>query len=78
MIIRTIEIDTEEHAKEFDAIINQLDYVKTSNQFYKITEQDATMGMGRKATDEELFAYFSEDKKDQHLITSDKVFSPYK
>lgn len=30
MIIRTIEIDTEEHAKELDEILNKLSYVKTS------------------------------------------------
>ena len=78
MIIRTIVIDTEEHAKEFDAIINKLDYIKTSDQFYKITEEDAVFGIGRKASDEELFAYFSEGEDDQDLIPSEKVFSPYK
>lgn len=39
---------------------------------------DAVIGLGRKATDEELFAYFSEDKDDQNLIPSDQVFLPFK
>ena len=78
MIIRTIEIDTEEHAKEFDAIIDKLGYVKPSSQVYKITDQDAAIGMGRKASNEELFAYFSEDEDDQNLISSDQLFLPYK
>jgi len=32
MIIRTIEIDTEEHAKELDEILSKLSYVKTSRK----------------------------------------------
>lgn len=78
MIIRTLEIDTEEHAKEFDAILTKLDYVKKLNQPYQLTEHDAVMGIGRKATDDELFAYFGEDKSDSELIPSSKVFEPYK
>ncbi len=78
MIIRTVEIDTEEHAKEFDDMINKFDYIKTLNQVYKITEQEAALGMGRKASNEELFAYFSEDEDDQNLISSDQLFLSYK
>lgn len=39
---------------------------------------DAVIGLGRKATDEELYAYFSEDEDDKQLIFSDQVFLPYK
>jgi hypothetical protein len=75
MIIRTIEIDTEEHAKELDEILNKLPYVKTSRI---ISVKDAALGHVNEPTNDELIAFFTEDMDDEILIASDEVFKKYK
>lgn len=75
MIIRTIEIDTEEHAKELDEILSKLSYVKTSRT---ISVKDAVLGYVQEPTAEELTHFFTEDIEDEILIPNDEVFKKYK
>jgi hypothetical protein len=74
MIIRTIEIDTEEHAKEFDEILGKLPYVK---RVKVINEIDLALGRVN-ATSAELSAFFTEDEDDKILIAAEEVFAKYK
>jgi hypothetical protein len=75
MIIRTIEIDTEAHAKELDEILSKLPYVKNSRI---INAKDAALGHVYEPTNDELIAFFTEDMDDEILIASDEVFEKYK
>ena len=75
MIIRTIEIDTEEHAKQLDEILSKLPYVNTSRT---ISVKNAALGYVNDPTDAELTAFFTDDKDDEILIAADEVFKKYK
>ncbi len=78
MILRTVEIDSEEHAKEFDELVKKLDYVKVAKHAQKFSVQDAALGINRMPNEDELSAFFTEDEDDQILIHSKDVFSKYK
>lgn len=58
MIIRTIEIDTEEHAHIFDEYIATLPFAKSIENNVKITSRDLALGIGRPLIDEEWDEYF--------------------
>lgn len=58
MIIRTIEIDKEEHAPIFDEYIATLSYAKSIGNNIKITSRDLALGFGRPLTDAEWDQYF--------------------
>jgi hypothetical protein len=58
MIIRTIEIDTEEHAHIFDEYIASLSFAKSIENNTKISSRDLALGIGRPLTDAEWDEYF--------------------
>lgn len=62
MVTRTVIIDTEEHAKEFDSLIKQLAYVK---QVRQLKAEDVALGIGAPYSEEELHTFFKEDESDQ-------------
>ncbi|NDC29744.1 MAG: hypothetical protein EBZ58_02150 [Bacteroidetes bacterium] len=75
MIIRTVEIDTEEHAKQFDDMLEKLPYV-TKHKSLRV--EDVAMPYGETINKADLRAFLSEDEEDLHLISSDEVFKKYK
>lgn len=62
MVTRTVIIDTEEHAKEFDSLVKQLEYVKVVRQ---LKAEDVALGIGAPYSDEELHLFLKEDESDQ-------------
>lgn len=74
-IIRTIEIDTEEHAIEFDKILGKLPYVKTLKV---INEEAVALGRIQASSTAELTLFFTEDNEDEVLIAAEEVFSKYR
>jgi len=72
MIVRTYNFDNEKQASQFDKL-----YVKIK-QNQKLTIEEATIGIGRYATEEELIEFFEEDAEDLKLIPSDEVFKKHK
>lgn len=60
MIIRTFEIDTEEHARMLEQHVSKLDFVKLVNEKRRITPYDLAFGIGRPLTDEEWQQYFKD------------------
>jgi hypothetical protein len=77
MIIRKDEIDSEEHAKQFDDLVNKLSYVKKLNR-QPLSVEDVVMPYGETINKEDLRAFLSEDDEDLHLISSDDVFKKYR
>jgi hypothetical protein len=75
MIIRTIEIDTEEHAQQLDEILSKLPYVNYSRT---ISVKNAALGLVNEPMEDELISFFTEDKEDEILIAADEVFKKYK
>jgi len=75
MIIKTLEIDTEEHAKELEDILSKLPYVKVART---ISVKDFTLGLVNEPTEDELTRFFTEDIEDEILISSSEVFKKYK
>jgi hypothetical protein len=75
MIIKTLEIDTEEHAKELEEILSKLPYVKVART---ISVKDIALGLVYEPTEEELTQFFTEDIEDEILISSSEVFKKYK
>ena len=75
MIIKTLEIDTEEHVKELEEILSKLPYVKIARP---ISVKDVALGYVNEPTEAELTAFFTEDIEDEILIPSDEVFKKYK
>lgn len=62
MVTRTVIIDTEEHAKEFDTLLKQLAYVK---QVRQLKPEDVALGIGAPYSDEELHLFLQEDESDK-------------
>lgn len=62
MIIRTVIIDTEEHAKEFDSLLEQLTYVK---QVRQLKAEDVALGIGAPYSEKELNEFLKEDESDK-------------
>lgn len=60
MIIRTFEIDTEEHARMLEKHVSKLDFAKLVDDKRKITPYDLAFGIGRSLTDEEWQQYFKD------------------
>ncbi len=60
MIIRTFEIDTEEHAQMLVEHVSKLNFVKLVDDKRKITPYDLAFGIGRPLTDEEWKQYFND------------------
>lgn len=75
MIIKTLEIDTEEHAKELEEILSKLPYVKIART---MSVKDVALGLVNEPTDDELTQFFIEDSEDETLISSSEVFKKYK
>jgi hypothetical protein len=75
MIIKTLEIDTEEHAKELEEILSKLPYVKVART---ISVKDIALGLVYEPTEEELTQFFTEDIEDEILISRSEVFKKYK
>lgn len=75
MIIKTLEIDTEEHAKELEEILSKLPYVKIART---ISVKDVALGLVNEPTEDELTQFFTEDIEDEILISSGEVFKKYK
>lgn len=75
MNIKTLEIDTEEHAKEFEEILSKLPYVKVART---ISVKDVALGLVNEPMEEELTQFFTEDIEDEILISSSEVFKKYK
>jgi len=75
MIIKTLEIDTVEHAKELEEILSKLPYVKVART---ISVKDIALGLVNEPTEEELTQFFTEDIEDEILISSSEVFKKYK
>lgn len=75
MIIKTLEIDTEEHAKELEEILSKLTYVKIAST---ISVKDFALGHVNEPTDNQLTQFFTEDIEDEMLISSSEVFKKYK
>lgn len=71
MIIKTLEIDTEEHAKELEEILSKLPYVKIART---ISVKDVALGLVNEPTDDQLTQFFTEDSEDEVLIPSSEVF----
>lgn len=61
MVTRTVIIDTEEHAKEFDMLVKSLTYVKQTRQ---LKPGDVALGIGSPYSDEELHQFLHEDESD--------------
>jgi len=72
MIVRTYNFDNEKQASQFDKL-----YVKIK-QNKKLTVEEAALGIGRYATEEELVEFFAEDAEDLKLIPSDEVLKKHK
>lgn len=77
MIIRTVEIDSEEHAKQFDDLVNKLPYVKKLKRQH-LSVEDVVMPYGETINKEDLLTFLSEDDEDLHLISSDDLFKKYR
>ena len=77
MIIRTVEIDSEEHAKQFDELVNKLPYVKKLKRQH-LSVEDVVMPYGETINKEDLQAFLSEDDEDLHLISFEEVFKKYR
>ena len=77
MIIRTVEIDNAEHAKQFDDLVNKLPYVKKLKRQH-LSVEDVVLPYGETINKEDLQAFLSEDDEDLHLISSDEVFKKYR
>ncbi len=75
MIIKTLEIDTEEHAKELEEILSKLTYVKIAST---ICVKDFALGQVNEPTDNQLTQFFTEDSEDEVLIPSSEVFRKFK
>jgi hypothetical protein len=75
MIIKTLEIDTEEHAKELEEILSKLPYVKIART---ISVKDVALGLVNEPMEDELIQFFTEDIEDEILISSSEVFKKYK
>lgn len=75
MIIKILEIDTEEHAKELEEILSKLPYVKVART---ISVKDIALGLVNEPTEEELTQFFTKDIEDEILISSSEVFKKYK
>jgi hypothetical protein len=72
MIIRTVEIDTEEHARIFDTYVASLNYVKQITDS-RITQRDMAFGIGRPLTDAEWSQYFKDFPNTDKSITADEA-----
>lgn len=77
MIIRKDEIDSEEHAKQFDDLVNKLPYVKKLKH-QPLSVEDVVMPYGETINKIDLQAFLSEDDEDLYLISSDEVFKKYR
>jgi hypothetical protein len=77
MIIRKVEIDSEEHAKQFDDLVNKLPYVKKLKH-QPLSVEDVVMPYGETINKIDLQAFLSEDDEDLYLISSDEVFKKYR
>jgi hypothetical protein len=77
MIIRKVEIDSEEHAKQFDDLVNKLPYVKKLKH-QPLSLEDVVMPYGETINKIDLQAFLSEDDEDLYLISSDEVFKKYR
>jgi hypothetical protein len=64
MLIRTIEIDTEENANVFDKNVATLLFAKLIDNNLKITFRDLALGIGRPLTDKEWDEYFELNPND--------------
>lgn len=62
MVTRTVIIDTEEHAKEFDSLVKRLEYVKIVRQ---LKAEDVALGIGAPYSEEELRFFLKEDESDK-------------
>jgi len=77
MIICTVEIDSEEHANQFDELVNKLPYVKKLKRQH-LSVEDVVMPYWETINKEDLQAFLSEDDEDLHLISSEEVFKKYR
>lgn len=77
MIIRKDEIDSEEHAKQFDDLVNKLSYVKKLNR-QPLSVEDVVMPYGETINKIDLQAFLSEEDDDLNIISSDEVFKKYR
>jgi len=77
MIIRKVEIDSEEHAKQFDDLVNKLPYVKKLKH-QPLSVEDFVMPYGETINKIDLQTFLSEDDEDLYLISSDEVFKKYR
>ena len=66
MVSRRIIIDTEEHAKDFDALIATLPYAKSIRV---LTAEDVALGKGAPYTEEELDFFLTADETDKQSIS---------
>jgi hypothetical protein len=77
MIIRKDEIDSEEHAKQFDDLVNKLPYVKKLKH-QPLSVEDVVMPYGETINKIDLQAFLSEEDDDLNIISSDEVFKKYR
>lgn len=77
MIIRKVEIDSEEHAKQFDDLVNKLPYVKKLKH-QPLSVEDVVMPYGETINKIDLQAFLSEEDDDLNIISSDEVFKKYR
>ena len=73
MIIRTFEIDTEEHAKMLEKHALKLDFVKLVDDKRKITPYDLAFGIGRPLTDEEWQQYFKDFPNSDKPVSAEEA-----
>lgn len=70
MVKRTVIIDTEEHAKEFDVLIKSLGYLQVTRE---LNASDVALGIGSPYTKEELSAFLAEGSDDEESLTLDEI-----
>jgi len=75
MIIRTIEIDTEEHAHIFDEYIASLTFAKPIDNTLKITPKELALGIGRPLSDDEWNQYFENNLNDTLPLNASDAMS---
>ena len=73
MIIRSFEIDTEEHALMLEKHVSKLAFVKLVNDQRKITPIELAFGIGRPITNEEWQQYLHDFPNSGNSISADEA-----